>query len=77
MVFDTSKQEGRSAFPVVLGAGQVIPGVWVVQLSLVTLSVCEECCVGGRSAVLGGRVGGGCCVGGEGSGLGAVLVGEG
>ena len=47
MVFDTSKQEGRSAFPVVLGAGQVIPGVWVVQLSHVaTLSVCG-CCVGG------------------------------
>ena len=61
MVFDTSKQEGRSAFPVVLGAGQVIPGVWVVQLSHVaTLSVCG-CCVGG----------------GRGSRLGAVLVGEG
>ena len=66
MVFDTSKQEGRSAFPVVLGAGQVIPGVLVVQLSHVaTLSVCG-CCVGR------GVVGWGLCWWGRGSRLGTM-----
>ena len=66
MVFDTSKQEGRSAFPVVLGAGQVIPGVWVVQLShVVMLSVCG-CCVGG------GVVGWVLCQWGGGSRLGTM-----
>ena len=43
MVFDTSKQEGRSTFPVVLGAGQVIPGTCLCVCACVC--VCMRACV--------------------------------
>ena len=45
MVFDTSKQEGRSTFPVVLGAGQVIPGTCLCVCVCVCVCVCMCACV--------------------------------